>query len=712
MEHVRLSPNQNVDNLLGMASQIQALADSEKEPLGFLPETAILDAICRKRLIAMTADTGSAREFAGYLLFSGVFPHAKVQQIAVVPKYRGQGVASALMRTIVAELEKRGFMTVRADVASDLPAAMAFYAKQGFEIVREREGGKARGRKILVHVRELETDTLFSLAERTPLHGLDLGLRRRSASKSPLFAFDVNIFLDLVKNRQHSDQARRLFGAALGHDIRLAVSDEFIKELRRNSNDTKNDPLFQMALNLPRLPPVDAAQQEQLHQRVHDIVFVQRSRRSTGSEQAISDARHLSHAALARASAFVTRDGAMLQARDELLLDVGIDVISLDELVDLLPADRQHAISSTAAGRGFTAALSSNEEVQAYLTEMSILAIVKPLLDANLENHPRLWKITEDRRTVAVGCLFMERSLEPTARLLVHVRPENPNSSLFADYLLDVLIRDACAGGPLILELEHIPGQATINSIARGYGFIISKASTRLTKIALGKPLTAQNWIASSKELQRRTGFVLPNEIPKAADARIALSFYRGSSVQISSQELENLLGPTIFVWSGRNGVMVPITRAYADELLGTGRQHRLSFIENMDAAFLAKRAYVNSPRSAKLIRPEMPIIFYESKRNGKGRGAVVAVARVVDAIISKKDELSSEDIRRLVVENISDFSKSQDVLLTTFDNLIQLPNPVPVKRLRELDAMRPANLVSPAPLSSGKISQILAEGW
>ena len=712
MGHLRLSSNQNVESLLGIASEIQALADSEKEPLGFLPEIAIRDAICRKRLLAMQAGEGAFKELAGYLLFSGVFPHAKVQQIAVVSKYRAQGVASAMMRTFVAELERRGFMTIRADVASDLPVAMAFYARQGFEIVREREGGKARGRTILVHVRELETDTLFSLAERTPLHGLDLGLRRRSAGKSPLFAFDLNIFLDLVKNRQHSEQARRLFGAALRHDIRLAISNEFIKELLRNSIDRENDPLLQMALNLPRLPAVEATQQAQLNQRVHDIVFVQRNRRSTGSQQAISDARHISHAALARASAFVTRDGALLQARDELLLDVGIDVISLDELVDLLPVDRPQGTPPSSTGHGFASTPSTYEEVQKHLSAHGIHGVANPLFNADLDRDIRIWKVTEGANIVAIGCLSLERSLEPTARLLVHVRPENPNSTLFADYLLDLLIREACASGPLVLELEHIPGQAVVNSIAKGYGFTTSSASTKLTKIALGRPITSRNWVASSKELQRRTGLVLPTAIPKDTDARIETSFYGGSSVRISPQELENLLSPTIFIWPGRDGVIVPITKAYADELLGTDRQHRLSFIENKDAAFLTKRAYVNSPRSAKLFRPEMPIIFYESKRDGRGRGAVIAIARIVDAVISKKDDLSGDDTRRLVVTDVSDFSKSQDVLLTTFDNLIQLPKPIPVKRLRVLDAMGPANLVSPTMLSSEKIAQILSEGW
>lgn len=709
VSQLRLLPVQNVEALLAMASQVQELADSEKEPLGFLPEMAIREAISRRRVIAILAETGTISEFAGYLLYSGVFPHAKVQQIAVVPKYRGKGVAGALMRVFLADLEGRGFMTVRADVAGDLPSALAFYASQNFQVVQERDGGKARGRTIFVHVRELETDTLFSAAHRTVTNGLDLGVRRRNVSKSPLFALDLNIFLDLVRERANSDQARRLFGAALAHDIRVAISDEFVSELRRNSVDKNNDPLLQMALNMPRLPVVDADQHAQLRDKVHDVVFVRPKQRGSGTAQAISDASHLSHAAIARATAFVTRDTALLRARDELLRDVGIDVISLSELVELLPVDQMPSVAASISGNGFKAEISSKEEATAYLREVGVPTTIQTSFGTATEDH-RIWKITEGQRTVAFGWLLVERALVPSGRLLVHVRPEHQNCALFSDYLLDVLIREACSGGPITLELSRVPGQATVHSVARGHGFI-KGTNSQLTKIALGKPLVAQNWITSTKELHRRTEFRLPTIMPANRDSAIA-AFHREIDVQIQPDELENLLSPTILVWPGRTGVIVPITKRYADELLGTSRQKRLSFIENMDASFLTKRAYVNSPRSAKLMHPDMPIIFYESKRDRQGIGAVIAVARIVDAVISKKRDLSLEDSRRLVVENVEDFSSSEDVLLTTFDNLMQLPKPVPVKRLRELEAVGRANLVSPVSLPSEKLAQILAEGW
>jgi ribosomal protein S18 acetylase RimI-like enzyme len=105
--------------------EIQQLADSEKEALGFLPSTAFGEAIGRGRLVAAIAQGGAARTFAGFLLYSGVYPNAKIQQVAATPTFRRQGAASALMRALISELERLGYLSIRADVASDLPDALA-----------------------------------------------------------------------------------------------------------------------------------------------------------------------------------------------------------------------------------------------------------------------------------------------------------------------------------------------------------------------------------------------------------------------------------------------------------------------------------------------------------------------------------------------------------------------------------------------------------
>ncbi len=702
--------------LFDLLPQIQALADSEKETLGFLPEAALRDAIVRRRLLALTADNKGVREFAGYLLHSGVFPNAKIQQIAIVQKFRKAGAASVMMKALVSELERIGFMTIKAEVASDLPPALHFYAKNGFEVFRTRAGGQARNRTIVVHVRELESDSLFSSAANNANPEIELGIRRRSAGDTPLFAFDLNVYFDFAKNRDESEKARQLFGAALGHDIRLAVADELVAELRRTSNLGAIDPILQLALHLPRLPKIDRRELDAMAARIHDLVFVTRKAKGTGSRQALSDARHLAHAALARASAFVTRDGPILAARTELLSTIGIDVATLDEMIALLPPEPHSAGSVSVQGEGFASAEISDAELSSYLTNAKVpSAVISEFRNGNSGiSLIRREAISENGRVVAVGALKIPKGVAPVARLLVHVRPEHVDCDLFADFTLDSLIRLACQKAAVTIELVHLPGQSSINSYAKSRGFLRIGASASYSKIALGKPLTSSNWSHVVQEVRRRTGVVLPDQAPVFHGDRreVVVTTPKGNSILLDAGTLEDMLSPTIFIWPGRNGVIVPITRLYADQLLGTSRQPNFNFIANRDAAFLSRRAYVNSPRTAKHMRPDRPILFYESKRKGGGRGAVVAVARIVDAVVVCKRDVSDDGHKRLVVDDVGSFSASDDVLLTTFDNLFVIPQPVPFRKLKEIDAIGRVNLISPVSLCSEQVTAILTQGW
>ena len=133
--------------------------------------------------------------------------------------------------------------------------------------------------------------------------------------------------------------------------------------------------------------------------------------------------------------------------------------------------------------------------------------------------------------------------------------------------------------------------------------------------------------------------------------------------------------------------------------------------MEAKDAAFLTRRAYVSTPRNARLMPVDGPILFYESSRTG-GRGAVVAVGRIVDCTLQPKLELPPSSQRRLVVDNVDDFSASDDILVTTFDNLFALPAPVSLSYLKKMDAVGNANLISAVSLSGEKITRILTQGW
>src|SRR5262249_45928875 len=147
------------------------------------------------------------------------------------------------------------------------------------------EGGQARGRRIVLRARDLDSQSLLSLLEpKAPASAgiLDFGLRRRSVQQAPLYAFDLNVLFDVTKSRLRAPVARRIIAAGLAHQVRLAVAPEFIVELQRHSRAEDADPILQLARQLPRLPAGDPAATERLAKVIHDIVFVESASADAG----------------------------------------------------------------------------------------------------------------------------------------------------------------------------------------------------------------------------------------------------------------------------------------------------------------------------------------------------------------------------------------------------------------------------------------------
>ncbi len=705
--------------LLRQLPAIWALADAEKEALGFLPEAAYREAIEKRRLAAMCATVDDNAAVIGFILFSGVFPNARIQQIVVASEHRRTHVASTLINALVSQLEAQGYLTISAAVASDLLTAQAFYERNGFVARRSLQGGQARNRTIILRARDLETESLFSVLEpvrSTSKRAIDLGLRQRSASQAPLYAIDLNVFFDVIKNkgRPRVQIAERIIAAGLAHQVRLAVAPEFVVELERHSKGENVDPILKLARHLPRLPAGDRGETERLAEIVHNIVFLSSPSANAGSVQALSDARHLAEAALARASGYVTSDGQLLAAREQLLQQIGIDVVGLDEFAELLPVDGGLPGVSRLRGTDCATKSASANDVRKYLETSHLPAsLISEFSPERLAfDHWHARAVFEVGDIVAVGVSISPTNIDSPARVLVHVRPYHVACEIFADHLLDTKCEEACRSGPITIELPLIPGQTMVRRAATLRGFLpVPRAADTLIKVALGRPVTVDTWAAIARQTRRKTGLRLPETPPNSAALQSGLVVYGpdGKLVTTRLAALEDALGPTILVWPGRDGVIVPIARNFADDLLGTGRQ--LPLFGSPEAAFVARRTYFNSPRAAALMRPGLPILFYESKRSG-GRGAIVAAARIVDATVVAKDQVSDDLLRRAVVEDLDPLSASTEVLATSFDNLLRFPVPVPLEKLREIGAEGAANLRTTTALPNAALAVILDLGW
>ena len=480
------------------------------------------------------------------------------------------------------------------------------------------------------------------------------------------------LFDAIRSDRERASVARRVIGAALAHRFRLAVTPEFGVELSRGATPGADDPTFALAMQLPRLPAVDAANTTALATVMHDIVFATSPPSEARRVQAHSDSRHLAHSALARASGFVTSDGRILDARTRLIEEFGIDVISLDEFAQLL--------DDTTTEDGPSAGFDTTELVRGPITRDEAIAYLleqhagRELLDgvADPTGNPWIEAMKESGRIVGISARSRATAIDAPFRLLVHVRQDHVGAQLLAEALLHSQCIQACTDGAAAIEAVAIPGQSATRRAAVLQGFVPGGGGI-LVKVAIGRPMTPKNWATMARFTHRRTGLRLQEAPPATAWERreIAVSRPDGSQAVIGLAALEDVLGPTLLAWPGRTGTVVPIAQKYADDLLGTSLQ--ASMFEPNVAALGDRRTYVSSPKAANALRPGTPILFYESTRSG-GRGAVVAAARVVDAVIARKDSLPGDAMRRSVIEDADPLSSSEEVLITTFDNVMRCP--------------------------------------
>ena len=323
------------------------------------------------------------------------------------------------------------------------------------------------------------------------------------------------------------------------------------------------------------------------------------------------------------------------------------------------------------------------------------------------------YRLTIQKPNSVVGCsvLLQPKVARATCKLFIHINQGEENASLYIDHLLERMLRRAGESAPKIVELELSKGQNLILSTAKARGFSNDPESSKLNKIVLCKAVTNTSWTTAIQELRLETGVNLPKEMPTGKSAeRFKINFSRTKKIEVSLKGLESLLSPALFLRPDIQGVIVPITRPYSESLLGVSRQLTLSLWAEKDASFYTTRAYVNSPKSENIMQPDLPILFYESK-GSNGIGAIISVARIVTAQKFRKDMIPEEFARRMVVENLDHIASSNEVLVTSFNNLFPLDQPVSFEWLRQNGIVNRANLVTATQIPGKFLTKILNEG-
>lgn len=204
-------------------------------------------------------------------------------------------------------------------------------------------------------------------------------------------------------------------------------------------------------------------------------------------------------------------------------------------------------------------------------------------------------------------------------------------------------------------------------------------------------------------------GLRVDQKHPRYDSPKITVASPENKQSQVELFDLETLLSPTVFVLPRRECVVVPITAEFAGALLGTDLQY--TFLDVPEAQFLSRRTYFNTIRAARIMKRRSAIAFYESSRSG-GRGAIVALGRIIEVTSVSVDNIPEFMQRAAVVENPGKITKSKRVLATVFDNLLPLKIPVALKVLKNIGCAPSSNFISAAQISSSHLEKIVVKGF
>ena len=219
-------------------SEVSAIADKNKESFGFLSNSAYEQMASKGQLWIAVNDK---KELKGYLMFGGTMPTLKVFQAYACKSVRGHGVGKKLIDALKNYASDKGYHSIVAKVASDLPANN-FWEKVGFSIFSQVKGGATTKRIINIRGYSLGNNDLFGGPPKDECGIQPIG----PMLERPIYALDLNLLLDVFKARAGYKKVVRIMQIGFQGGFSICITPEFRKELSRQTENFSDDPILRL----------------------------------------------------------------------------------------------------------------------------------------------------------------------------------------------------------------------------------------------------------------------------------------------------------------------------------------------------------------------------------------------------------------------------------------------------------------------------------
>lgn len=634
-------------------SEAVALGDADRRYLGLLTPEAYRDYAAAGALLGASDSDGRLLAYAAYRL-----PRDEVvlAHLVVSRHGRGRGLARALVDKISADhAARRG---VKARCRRDFPAH-AMWAALGFVALGDSPGRGRDGALLTTWWRDHGHEDLLSWTG---------GTAERLA-----VALDTNVFLDLHATAGRVESTRDIIDM-LADRVEPLVTPELHNEIDRRAASGERSALHAAASAYPSLTaPHDrvAALEAAL------LVPATPGRQPRQSDR--SDARHVAWAAAAGVGVLVTRDERALARLGAPAHDIGVRLVTPQDLVALVdeaedaPSYRPEAL----LGTGYTLREVGDDDrsdLQAFLSTaggerardlrrtLRRLAAERPAARRLLVSDP-------DGRPVAlIGARPAQGTLEVP---LLRLQARALRATLAAQALAVVRTLASEAGTPVIrLADPHADAEVAEAAIADGFG---RAADGVLTAVRLAGRRTAR---AAAAELRALTAHDSGAASALAPLASTLDRLAHDPDQPALAAAVEHRMRPLTIVDVGLPCFLVPIKPAWSSQLFGAPAQ----LYERPGGLGLSlEHVYYRSTRPAREAAPAR-VLWYASGGGPLGSHAI-AVSQLTGVDLGPAAEVWRRyqrlgAYRRSDVERTADASGNVRALRLADTRLLSAPVP------------------------------------
>lgn len=295
-------------------------------------------------------------------------------------------------------------------------------------------------------------------------------------------------------------------------------------------------------------------------------------------------------------------------------------------------------------------------------------------------------------------------------------------SDRIIDHLLESALRTIGLDRPrrVLLHITHSQALTADIALKQGFERLTPESDTAnldlFWKVSMSGVVLPNTWGKFSTHLKQLTGLTLPEKMPKYSDVtRVGLNLGVPHATNFVTNvfKLETIISPVMFLFPGRNGLIVPIQRVFAEGLLGSP-EGQLSLLSSPEALLHIEKAYFRSKSSAGKFKATTPVVFYVS---GAGRGPkqAVGIGRVTYSGLHSATDASIQFERQGVLDerSLKQIAGNNQLLhVFTFDNFQSFHKYISYRQLKSHGCIGNANLRTVQALSANDLIWICEEGF